>query len=210
MLDLAEQLLGVDDVRMYLSALTAKYPGQPSGFNQLLHADYPNHTLLVPRADGGYQHLETYIYLSDVSPANGATRFVSLKTTEGVPVERHTLSYELYPEAYDAAIDASGPAGSVVMYRPDTFHCSVDYTTPGAVRHILMASYRPAAAEWGGHQAWPFKGFSMEWWNFVQQAKPRQLLALGFPPPGDPYWTAETLAGVQARYPGLDMTAWRA
>ena len=39
---------------------------------------------------------------------------------------------------------------------------------------------------------------------------PRQLTALGFPKPGDPYWTAETLAGVAARYPSLDMTPWQA
>jgi hypothetical protein len=32
---------------------------------------------------------------------------------------------------------------------------------------------------------------------------------LGFPPPGHPYWTAQTLAGVAARYPMLDLSPWR-
>jgi hypothetical protein len=32
---------------------------------------------------------------------------------------------------------------------------------------------------------------------------------LGFPPPGHPYWTEETLTGVAARYPMLDLSPWR-
>jgi hypothetical protein len=37
----------------------------------------------------------------------------------------------------------------------------------------------------------------------------QQLTVLGFPEPGHPYWTEETLRGVAARYPLLDMTPWR-
>ena len=74
---------------------------------------------------------------------------------------------------------------------------------------MLHVSYRPAAAEWGGYQAWPFKGFSMEWHRFVAQATPEQLAVLGFPAPGHPFWTAETVAGVGRRYPGLDVGPWR-
>jgi hypothetical protein len=43
----------------------------------------------------------------------------------------------------------------------------------------------------------------------VSQASVRQLTVLGFPKPGDPYWTEETLSGVAARYPGLDTSPWR-
>ena len=45
--------------------------------------------------------------------------------------------------------------------------------------------------------------------KYVQQATPRQLALMGVPEPGHPYWNEATLAGVQARYPGLDMTPWR-
>jgi hypothetical protein len=49
----------------------------------------------------------------------------------------------------------------------------------------------------------------MEWFDFVRQATPRQLALFSIPRPGDPYWTEETVAGVGARYPGLDMEPWR-
>jgi len=210
MIGLAEDLLGTDDVRMYLGIATAKYAGQPSDYNQLLHTDFPNHTLTVPRAETGYQQVETFVYLNDVGPENGATRFVSRQRTRSIPVEQHTLSFEEFPDLYDDPADVSAPAGSIVVYRPDVYHRSSDFTDPSHARFMLHVAFRPAAAEWGGHQAWPYKGFSPEWHNFVQQATPRQLAVLGFPAPGHDFWTDETLAGVAGRYPGLDLSAWKA
>ncbi len=209
MLGLARELLDTDDVRLYLAIATAKYGGQPSEYNQLLHTDFPNHTLTVPRPEPGYQQMETFIYLSDVDAHNGATRFVSRTRTHQVPVEQHTLSFDDFPDLYDDPADASAPAGSIVVYRPDVYHRSVDFTDPTRTRFMLHASYKPANVEWGGYQAWPFKGFSMEWHNFVQQATPAQLTALGFPAPGHAFWTDDTLAGVARRYPDLDLGPWR-
>jgi len=210
MIDLAAALLGTDDVRLYLAIATAKYARQSSQYNQLLHADFPNHTLTVPRPEAGYHQMETFIYLNDVGPHNGATRFVPRRLTRHIPVGEHTLNLVDHGALYDLPDDASAPAGSIVVYRPDVYHRSVDFTDPTRARFMLHASYKPAAMEWGGYQAWPFKGFSPEWHNFVQQATPRQLTTLGFPAPGHPFWTEETLAGVASRYPGLDLAPWRA
>lgn len=209
LIGLARQLIGVDDVRMYLAIATAKYGGQPSDYNQLLHTDFPNHTLTVPRPEAGFHQMETFVYLCDVDEGNGATRFVSRARTAGIPVERHTLDYEEFAALYDDGGDASAPAGSIVVYRPDVYHRSVDFADPDRARFMLHVSYRGAAVEWGGYQAWPFKGFSMEWHAFVEQATPEQLTVLGFPAPGHPYWNEATLAGVGRRYPGLDLAPWR-
>jgi hypothetical protein len=209
LVDLAAELLETEDVRLYLALVSAKYAGQSSGYNQLLHTDYPNHSLVVPRPDTGYQQVETFIYLNDVSARNGATRFVSRTQTETIPVEQHTLNLDDFSRLYDQPGEAAGPAGSVVAYRPDVYHRSVDITEPGQARFMLHVAYRPAGLDWVGYQAWPFKGFSPEWHKFVSQATVRQLTVLGFPRPGNPYWTDETLSGVAARYPGLDMSPWR-
>jgi hypothetical protein len=209
LIDLATELLQTDDVRLYLALVTAKYAHQSSGYNQLLHADYPNHSLVVPRRDAGYEHLETFIYLNDVSTRNGATRLVSRTKTEAIPVEQHTLNLVDYAHLYDEPGEAAGPAGSIVAYSGDVYHRSVDVSEPGQARFMLHVSYKPAPLDWMGYQAWPIKGFSPEWHKFVQQASVRQLSVLGFPKPGHPYWTDATLAGVAARYPGLDMSPWR-
>jgi hypothetical protein len=57
MLDLAELLLEADDVRLYQAMANAKYSDGSRDYDQLLHVDYANHTLLVPRDDFGYHHL---------------------------------------------------------------------------------------------------------------------------------------------------------
>jgi ectoine hydroxylase-related dioxygenase (phytanoyl-CoA dioxygenase family) len=209
LISLAQDLLDTSEVRMYLAMATAKYANQASEYNQLLHTDFPNHTLTVPRAESGYHQMETFIYLNDVSKENGATRFVSRSLTRHISVEEHTLNLHDYGEIYDHPSDASAPAGSIVVYRPDVYHRSVDFTDPTQARFMLHVSYKPATVEWGGYQAWPIKGFSGEWHNFVQGASPRQLSVLGFPPPGHAYWTEETVAGVSKRYPGLDMSPWK-
>ena len=209
-LEVATSFLRTDDLRLYMSVVTAKYAHQSSGYNQLLHADFPNHSILVPQPDDPYQQLELFLYLTDVTAADGATRMVSVRRTTDIPVERHTLSYTGYPDLYDDPGIAAGPAGSIVAYRPDVFHRSVDVAGPGVRRIMMHVSYRKAAAEWGQYQAWAFKGFSPEWHDFVQASGPRELALLGFPPPGHAYWSEESITRVNARYPRLDMTAWRA
>jgi ectoine hydroxylase-related dioxygenase (phytanoyl-CoA dioxygenase family) len=207
--DLAEVLLGTSDLILYMGLVTAKYGNQPSDYNQLLHADYPNHMLVVPRHEVGYQQVEFFVYLTDVAEEDGATRFVSWQKTKDIPVEQHTLNYEEYSELYQDPSMAAAPAGSVVAYRPDVYHRSVDHSDPARYRVMLHVSFRPREASWGGYQAWPVRGFSPELIKYVQQATPRQLELMGVPGPGHPYWNPATLRGMQRRYPGLDMSPWR-
>ena len=97
LIGLAEELLGTDQLRLYQGHVTAKYSdGDDPEYEQLLHVDYGNHTLVVPRTDVGYRHLELFIYLSDVTPETAATRMVSRRLTGDIPVERTYLSLDEY------------------------------------------------------------------------------------------------------------------
>ena len=208
-IDLAEQVLGVTDLRLYQAMLSAKYSQAALSDEQLLHVDFGNHTLVVPRHEPGYQQLEMFVYLSDVTPETAATRMVSRRLTGDIPVERTYLSQTDYADLYAAEVPASGPAGSILAYRPDVYHRGVRMTAPRAARFMLHVSYKPAATDWLGSYGLPNAGEDMSWYRFVQHASERQLTVLGFPPPGHPYWTALTLDGVAARYPMLDLSPWR-
>ena len=74
LIDAAQRFLG-GEVRFCKGELMGKYAGA-ADYEQTLHRDYGNHTLLVPRADREYTELTTFIYLSDVTVANGATALV--------------------------------------------------------------------------------------------------------------------------------------
>ena len=69
LIDLAQDLLSTPDVRLYQGMASAKYFDGHPDYEQLLHVDYGNHTLVVPRPDIGFQHLELFVYLSDVTPS---------------------------------------------------------------------------------------------------------------------------------------------
>ena len=209
-IDLAEQLLGLTDIRLYQAMLSAKYAQAALSDEQLLHVDFGNHTLVVPRHEPGYQQLEMFVYLSDVTPETAATRMVSRRLTPHIQVERTFLSPTDYADLYAAEVPASGPAGSILAYRPDVYHRGVRMTAPRAARFMVHVSYKPAATDWLGSHGLPNAGEDMSWYRFVQGASERQLTVLGFPPPGHHYWNAETLAGVAARYPMLDLSPWRA
>jgi phytanoyl-CoA dioxygenase PhyH len=210
-IDLAQELLGLGsaELRMYQAMLSAKYSNGAVSDDQLLHADFGNHTLVVPRHAPGYQQLEMFFYLSDVEPETGATRMVSRRLTQAIPAERTYLSLDDYGDLYGAEVPASGRARSVLAYRPDVFHRGVRIAAPGAARFLLHVSYKPAASDWLGSFGLANAGEDMAWYRFVGGANERQLTVLGFPVPGHAYWTKETLDGVAARYPMLDLTPWR-
>ncbi|MGO8870027.1 MAG: phytanoyl-CoA dioxygenase family protein, partial [Acidimicrobiales bacterium] len=209
LIDLAQELLDLDDVRLYQGMASAKYSDGSPDYEQLLHVDYGNHTLIVPRADVGYQHLELFVYLSDMTPETAATRMVSRRLTADIPVERTYLALDEYSSLYAAEVPASGPAGSVLAYRPDVYHRGTSLPAEGSARFLLHVAFKPVGTDWLGYQAWPWAAEGLEWHRFVPQASPRQLAVLGFPEPGHPYWNQLTLNGVAARYPHLDMTRWR-
>lgn len=208
-IDLAQEILGVEQIRLYQGMVSAKYAEGAPDDEQLLHVDYGNHTLVVPRTDVGYQHLELFIYLTDVTPEKAATRMVSRRLTTDIPVERTYLNPTEYDHLYRSEVPASGPAGSVLAYRPDVYHRGVRMTAPGAARFMLHVSYKPVDTDWLGSQAWPGAAEGLAWHRFMQQTNVRQLTMLGFPTPGHPYWNEETLRGVGRRYPLLDLTPWR-
>jgi Phytanoyl-CoA dioxygenase (PhyH) len=208
-IDLAEQLLGIRDLRLYQAMLSAKYGQGALSDEQLLHVDFGNHTLVVPRHEPGYQQLEMFVYLSDVTPETAATRVVSRRLTSHIPVERTYLSQTEYADLYEAEVPAVGPAGSILAYRPDVYHRGVRMMAPRAARFMVHVSYKPAGTDWLGSHGLPSAGEDMSWYRFVQHASERQLTVLGFPAPGHPYWTPGTLAGVSARYPMLDLSPWR-
>src|SRR5438128_1074148 len=72
----AEGLLRTRDVRLYQAETFAKYTGVTQ-YDQPFHADYTNHVMLPPRADGRYRPAQMFLYLSDVTREHGATRIVS-------------------------------------------------------------------------------------------------------------------------------------
>lgn len=219
---LATTLLGTSDIRLYSAEAWAKYEGA-ADYDQDHHRDYLNHTVLAPSTAPAYRQLELFVFLSEVTVELGAPRMVPrTANTDGLPAkpnffpradtsdtEAGFVASTGRPDLYREEVPATGPPGTVVAFQPQTVHRGSAITRPRGARFSMHLNYRPAGAEWAQRHAWADRSHDPRWYDFVEQAGPRQLELFGFPAPGHPYWTAETLDGVGQRYPGLDMAPWR-
>ncbi|MCW6007032.1 phytanoyl-CoA dioxygenase family protein [Micromonospora sp. CPCC 205371] len=219
-LALAEALLGEDDIHIYGAEAWAKYTGA-CDYDQDLHRDYLNHTILVPSSTPGCQQVEMFVFLGDVPEELGPPHLVPRAHTAHLPAvpnwflrpgRRSGFRFDDdggSPDLYAAEVSGAGPAGTVIAFEPGTLHRGTRLTAPGGARFSMQLCFRPAGLQWGQRVAWAAQSFSDAWVDFVGAATPRQLQAFGFPPPGHPYWTPEALAGMALRYPALDLTPWR-
>jgi hypothetical protein len=208
----AEGMLRTRDVRLYQAETFAKYTGVTQ-YDQPFHADYTNHVMLPPRADGRYRQAQMFLYLSEVTATHGPTRIVSRELTRETPVMSLSFPQARAPAKQQAAWEAAsvtavGPRGSLLIYSADVVHRGTEMTEPGGGRVFFNLAYRAAGADWVGANPWPRKGMS-DWTPLVERCSVRQLEVLGFPPPGHDYWDETTLRGCADRYPGLDLTPWR-
>jgi len=204
LIDAAERYLETTELHLYKVELWAKYAGAVN-YDQPLHRDFGSHSLVVPRLDGRYQQITTFIYLSDVTEEDGPTRIVPYEEGKDVPF---TPLYLPFGAMAEVEVPAVGPAGSLLVYRTDVLHRGSDFTGAGRSRFSLLVDFQARGTTWGGKMAWP-KDSPNRWAKLMPQCSVRERDLFGFPRPGDGYWNEQTLADVAARYPGMDMTPYR-
>src|SRR3974390_1890719 len=108
LVDAAERYLGTTDLHLYKVELWAKYAGAVD-YDQPLHRDYGSHTPGGPRGAHRFEQLTTFVFLSDVTEAEGPTRLVPYPDGRDVPFTPLFLE----PGALrDREGTATGPAGA--------------------------------------------------------------------------------------------------
>jgi len=203
LVDAVERYLQTNELHLYKVELWAKFAGAVD-YDQPLHRDFGSHSLVVPRPELRYQQLTTFIFLSDVTEQDGPTHIVPYESGRDVP---YTPLYIPFGELTDREVPCTGPAGSLLIYRTDILHRGSNFAAPERSRFSILADYQVRGTTWGGKMAWP-KQSPERWAKFIPQCSVRERDLFGFPRPGDPYWTEETLAGVAARYPGIDLAPY--
>lgn len=197
LVEFARLALDDRDVRIYQAAVWGKWAGAVN-YEQPLHLD-GNHSLLPPRMEPGYWHLETFLYLSDVDDDCAPPRLV--------PKSRAGVAYD---ELYEHEVAATGRRGSLLAYRSDVWHRGTDFARADASRFVLVTAFRPARADWYGYDAFPRLGNDHTFRTFVAGKSPEDLALFGIPRPGHAYWNDATVDALAAMYPGLDVAPWRA
>ncbi len=204
LVEAVERYLGTTDLHLYKVELWAKYGGA-ADYNQPLHRDFGSHSLVVPRADGRFQQLTTFIYLSDVTEEDGPTRIVPFEAGRSVPF---TPLYLPFGDLEEHEVALTAPAGSLLVYRTDILHRGSAMTGGGASRFSILTDFQVRGTTWGGKMSWP-KQAPQRWAKLLPRCSVRERDLFGFPRPGHEYWNEQTLADVAERYPGMDMEPYR-
>ena len=210
----ARMALKTDNVHLYQCQAWAKFTGD-ADYDQPFHCDFSNHTLTVPSEDSRKNSVTIFCYFTDVTDAHGATHYVN--RTDSDKVAGPEASLEVDPVAQEKLQSAlrqyerssASPAGTAIAYTTDVYHRGTNLTAPNAHRYAVMACFKKAGDESVGFTAWQFH-HTKPWARIFDHATPEQLACFGVQPPGDPFWTEVTLARAQSRYPGWNMTPYRA
>jgi hypothetical protein len=198
MLGFARLAMQSDDLRIYQAAVWKKNAGDV-GYEQPLHQD-GNHSLVPPRMEPGYWHLEGFLFLSDVDEDCAPPRLVPRSTYNETTA---------YSDLYQHEVAATGSRGSFLVYRSDVWHRGTDFGRPDASRVVMVISFKLGGAEWFGYDAFPRLGSDSRFAKFVAGKTPDELALFGIPRPGHPYWNAATIDAMAGRYRGLDLSPWR-
>jgi hypothetical protein len=204
----AERVLGTDRIMLSHGQLGGKYAGTRD-FEQQLHRDYGNNTLVVPRPDADIVDLPMIVYYTDVTVDLSPTYVVSQEFTRNTPLTPRSLSRAQYPEFYEQEVPVTVPAGSAVIYSMNTFHRGSALRASEGLRFAQNVGLKRIDAPWSGQVTFQHEGGRPEMDAFLEQATPRERELVGFPRVGDPYWDDLTIDAVGNRYPGMDMTPYR-
>lgn len=204
-----ERVLGVRDVLLSQSAIWAKYAGTTGSYDQGMHLDYRGNTLVVPRDEGPFRQVNMILYYTDVTPGLGPTCVVPTEHTRDLPPWPPFKPRKQHPVLYEKEVPMLAPAGSLFLFAMGTYHRASEITARQGHRFSHHLVWRAAAYPFSGYHQWSQFGEDKDLEKFIERTTPRRREVLGFPPPGHPYWDEQTLAGVQMRYPQMDMTPYR-
>lgn len=213
-----ERVLGVADVRLGDSLLQAKYgPGLGPVKDQRLHNDaWGRNTLVHPPRRREFQRVFAIVYFTGVDVDTAPTYVVPRKITGDVPVLTASgeTAYDRsdYPHLYEHEVPVTASAGSVLLFSGYTVHRGSAVRARHGHRFAQFLNFHSARSVWLDKQGWPGSPASPDGpavRRLVEGADPHRRELLGFPSADSDYWTEETLAGMAALYPGMDLSPYR-
>lgn len=204
----ATKMAGGETMYCEQSHLSYKGKGSRGDQEQAMHLDYSNHTLAYPPDLPRYWQTAYLYYFTDVVEGLAPTAVCSKQHYPERILWPSHYTREERPELYEREVKVTVPAGGLLIYGMRTFHRGTAFKHEGG-RLGMFVTYAPLACRWMGIVGWSLEAPRAEFRDWIERATVRERNSLGFPEPGHDYWSEETLDGVSARYPGMDMTPYR-
>jgi hypothetical protein len=113
---IAEQVTGSQDLRLMRGGYQSKFTGAAE-FDQILHLDYTNHTLVVLPDDRASAMVGFFVYFTDVTSDTGPTMAVSRELTRRLHITDTHLERAGWPEIYGHEEPLLCEAGTLLVLR---------------------------------------------------------------------------------------------
>ena len=214
---------------------------QIDNHNQRIHMDYGNNMLVHPMDWNNPEAVSVIIYYSTGKDVGGSTAVVPREgdndDTYYSPYihmsgianikwhndkeymrdylkQNHSQTFELQERLYAREKKINYIPGTVLFYRLDTWHRGTPIN-PKQLRYVHNIVFKKNSAHWILN--WNY-GISRSMYRFnrvveniIANCTVEQRSCLGFPPPGDAYWTDYTLKMTEERYKGtgFDITPYK-
>lgn len=166
-------------------------------------------TALVPRSGPDDP---AYVWPMVATPGVGELEWINDRARAEAYLEKNAPEIARFraEHLYPREVEARYRVGTLLLYRHDTWHRGRPLE-PGTLRLAQNMTFRKAQSEWISvlHPGWAWAMYrrSRVMERLLAAASVEQRCVLGFPKPGHPYWTPETLAAVTARYAALGFDA---
>lgn len=182
----SKRWLGTEAIHYRPGIAMATYPGFKAGDGEP-HIDNGNNSLL-PASSGGraYGQIIFWFYLEDVVEDQGPT--LVMANADGGDLSK--------------AVPFVGRAGSVLIFRNDTWHAASDYVRESGQRYVWKFAFGRADHYWEGVLHYTHVGNDPHFQTLISGLAAADRELFRFPPAGHAYYTDETLAKLEAQYPG--------
>ena len=186
LIEVAGRILGTREIRLCEGHLGMKYAGEEHGVG--FHIDYGNNTLGPVIEPDDFMNLACFYCFDEVKEGMAPIQMVP----NGHPDEE--------------AVSMIVPGGSVCLYSVFTRHSASPFAAAAGHRPVMWVGFTRKDRSWDGGRTFTYKSGAgtAAMTRFLVEATPRQRELLGFPPVGNPLWSAAFIQGMVERYPGFD------
>ena len=185
LIDFVQRVLDTEDIYFHYAHNWARYPyDSPSPPN--MHIDNGNNSLLPPCEDIRYGQISSWYFPEDVHP-DQAPMVIIPKPYGRDPTRKVPLNV---------------PAGTQMIFNTFIWHSASVYKASEGQRYSVTRIYGRADHPWEGVRSFTNQGRDEHFRSFIGTLTARDRELFRFPHAGHPYYTEDTLAQLEAQYPG--------
>jgi Phytanoyl-CoA dioxygenase (PhyH) len=226
LLNIFEQCLGTSEIRFCNAHLftrtgptdTRYKPNPWEGY----HIDHDTESYLPPASYlDGYAYVNCHILLHDIDsdcapmqviPGSHylvAEHFADYCKQEFLS-DRGNFADIRKLHGLSTSVSVEGLSGSAFFYSSYLIHSAIPFQNKKSQRALFtITMFRSDNNSWK-RLSWPYTFLDRPLANgFCAQTTTRARTVLGWPPPGHPYYTADTLTLLSKWYPGIDLTDYK-